>query len=124
MFKFATKATEAVKPVRINLSRRNTCNHGTSGLYLVLTIAKSAMDRERGNFGEGLCDRRVASPELHLAKSRCVDQEHTRGQPDQVPVSCSVPSFAVFVAHAPGLPRVISAEHIDQGGFTHSRRTE
>ena len=77
MVQFATKMTEAIEPVGLNLSRRNTCNHGTSGLSLVLTIAKSAMDRERGNFREGLCDRRVASPELHLAKSRCVDQKHT-----------------------------------------------
>src|SRR5215472_1545642 len=100
MLQFATKATETIEPVHVNLSRCNTRNHSTSGLSLVLTIAKSAVDGERGNFREGLCDRRIASPELHLAESRCVDQEHTGGQPDEVPVSCSVPSLAVFFAHA------------------------
>jgi len=47
----------------------------------------------------------------------CVDQEHTGGQPDEVPVRCSLPSLAVFFAHASGLAHVSSAEHIDQGGF-------
>ena len=90
----------------------------------MLTVAKSAMDRELRNFREGLCDRCIARPELHLAESRCVDKEHTRGQPDEVPVRCSVPSLTVFFAHASGLAHLSSAEHIDQGRFAHARRAE
>jgi len=77
MVQFTAQAMEIREPVCVNLSRPDTRNYGTTGLSLVLTVAKSTTDRYRGNFRKSLHDRCVASPDLHFTQSWGVDKEHT-----------------------------------------------
>src|SRR5437016_958669 len=103
MINFAAQPLQARQSRSVDLASFNRGQHRTSWLARMLTIAKAAMRRDSGDFRERIFYRLAGGPKLHFSEAGRVDEQHSRGQVDQVPVGRRMSTFPIFDANIPGL---------------------